>query len=197
MNLALFDFDGTITTGDTFIPFLRYSARPVKLALGAVALSPLFVGYKLGVVSGSAGRPIAARFAFRGEPATLIRDRGRRYARDVLPRVIRWEATQRLDWHKKQGDRVVVVSGSLDVYLNTWCESVGVEGISTILEEKNDVLTGRYIHGDCSGAEKVRRIRARHDLSAYARIYAYGDTNDDREMMSIAHEAYYCWRRIR
>ena len=197
MNLALFDFDGTITAGDTFIPFLRYSARPGKLVLGAVALSPLFVGYKLGVVSGAAGRPIASRFAFRGEPATLIRDCGKTYARAVLPHVIRSEALLRLRWHKQQGDRVVVVSGSLDVYLSTWCESVGVELICTVLEEKNGVLTGHYINGDCSGAEKARRIRASHDVSAYARIYAYGDTDDDREMMSIAHEVYYCWQRIR
>jgi hypothetical protein len=25
MDLALFDFDGTITTGDTFTPFLRFA----------------------------------------------------------------------------------------------------------------------------------------------------------------------------
>ena len=27
MNLALFDFDGTITVGDTFVPFVRFAMR--------------------------------------------------------------------------------------------------------------------------------------------------------------------------
>jgi phosphoserine phosphatase len=36
MNLALFDFDGTITVGDTFVPFMRFAVRPGRLVLGAL-----------------------------------------------------------------------------------------------------------------------------------------------------------------
>jgi phosphatidylglycerophosphatase C len=50
MNLALFDFDGTITRGDTWTPFLRYSATRPRIA-AAVLLSPLIVAYKAGWIS--------------------------------------------------------------------------------------------------------------------------------------------------
>lgn len=34
MNLALFDFDGTITTADTFTNFLRFAVRRHRLVVG-------------------------------------------------------------------------------------------------------------------------------------------------------------------
>ena len=196
MNLALFDFDGTITRSDTWTPFLRFSATRRRMLVASVVLSPLIVGYKLGVVPGRKGRPIAARVAFVGKKADVVRELGRAYARDVLPALVRRRALERIDWHKQQGDAVVVVSGSLDVYLRHWCEAMGVDLICTELEERDGMLTGRYVCGDCSRGEKLRRIRARYDLAQYPVIYAYGDTADDREMLEIAHELYYRWKRI-
>ena len=38
MNIALFDFDGTVTFKDTFIPFIYFAASPRRIALGAVLL---------------------------------------------------------------------------------------------------------------------------------------------------------------
>lgn len=155
VNLALFDFDGTITIGDTFIPFLRLSARPQKLLLGSIVLSPIILAYRFGLISGRIARPIAARFAFRGGQAAAVRDFGLKYAREVLPGMIRKRALDRIEWHKQQGDTVVIVSASLDVYLTHWCESLGIEVICTQLEEKDGILTGRYVGGDCSRTEKL------------------------------------------
>jgi HAD superfamily phosphoserine phosphatase-like hydrolase len=154
------------------------------------------LGYRLGVVSARQSRPVVARFGLRGEPAAGVRAMGRTYARDVLPRVVRPRALERITWHKRQGDAVVVVSASLDVYLSCWCESMDVDLICTQLEERSGTLTGRYAGGDCCGGEKVRRIRERYDLGRYPLIYAYGDTGEDREMLDLAHEKYYRWTRI-
>ena len=196
MNLALFDFDGTITTRDTFTPFLRFAVRRERILVGSVIFSPLMLGYRLRLVSGRTARPFVARFGFRGEEAAVVRHLGRQYASEIIPGLVRRRATERIEWHKRQGDVVVVVSGSLDVYLRCWCESTGVDLICTELEEHGGTLTGRYFRGDCSGAEKVRRIRERYDLPRYSVIYAYGDTEDDREMLGLAHEKYYRWRKI-
>ena len=50
MDLALFDFDGTITTHDTFRPFLSFAGGRARLALGTALLGPMVVGYELGWV---------------------------------------------------------------------------------------------------------------------------------------------------
>jgi phosphatidylglycerophosphatase C len=196
MNLALFDFDGTITEGDTFSAFLRFAVRRRRVLLAAVPLSPVVVCYRLGVISARQARPIVSRMGFQGEPANSIREVGRRYAAEVLPRAVRTRALERIHWHQAQGDTVVVVSASLDAYLDPWCDSVGVERICTELEERDGRLTGKYRYGDCSGPAKVRRIRERYELSRYTVIYAYGDTDDDREMLELAHRKYYRWREI-
>jgi haloacid dehalogenase-like hydrolase len=67
MDLALFDFDGTITTTDTWTPFMRLAVRPARMAAGLVLLSPVVIGYKLGMISASRGRQVAARVGFQGD----------------------------------------------------------------------------------------------------------------------------------
>jgi phosphatidylglycerophosphatase C len=172
MNLALFDFDGTVTTSDTWTPFMRFAVRPARMRAGRVLLSPVVVGYRLGMVSASRGREIAARVAFQGEEAAAVRQLGVEYASTVLPGTLRQSALERIEWHKRQGDDVVLVSASLDVYLGPWCERHRVDYICTKLEERGGTLTGRYIQGDCSGPEKVRRILQRYQPARYALVYA-------------------------
>jgi phosphatidylglycerophosphatase C len=196
MNLALVDFDGTITRNDTWTGFLRFSATPGRIVVASVLLSPLIIGHKLGWVSARRSRPIVAGVAFRGRRAAAVRTLGQAYAREILPRVVRRRAVDRINWHKSRGDAVVVVSAGLDVYLAHWCQSIGVDVICTQLEDKSGTLTGRYLRGECCGGEKVRRIRERYDLNRFPIIYAYGDTDEDREMLEIAHEKYYRWRKI-
>ena len=197
MNLALFDFDGTVTTRDTFSGFLRFAVPPNRRVLGAIRLSPVVCGYRLGLLSARQTRPIVSRVGFQGEPADSIRQLGRRYAMEELPKVVRSEAVERIRWHQAQGDTVAVVSASLDAYLRPWCDSMGVERICTELEERGGRLTGRYSQGDCSGRAKVSQIRERFNLSRYDVIYAYGDTSDDREMLELADRKFYRWREIK
>jgi HAD superfamily hydrolase (TIGR01490 family) len=196
VNLALFDFDGTITFGDSWTPFMKMAVRPARLVAGRIVLVPVVIGYRLGAVSASTGRQLATRVGFQGVIADRVRHIGVVYATTVLPETVRPTSIARIAWHKEQGDRVVVVSASLDAYLNHWCQVNEVGVICTQLEEKQGKLTGRYASGDCTGAEKVRRIRERYDLSQFARIYAYGDSEDDREMLALAHEKYYRWKRL-
>jgi phosphatidylglycerophosphatase C len=196
LRLALFDFDGTITNKDSWTAFLRFSATPQRIIAATVLLSPLIVAYKLGWISGRRGRPVVARFAFYQTDAAAVRAKGRTFAREILPTMLQRRALERIAWHQQQGDTVVVVSASLDVYLADWCEAAGVDLICTVLEDVSGSLTGRYAGGDCCGPEKVRRINQRYDLARYSVVYAYGDTAEDREMLELADQKFYRWKAI-
>lgn len=195
MNLALFDFDHTITTVDTYGRFLRRIARPQQLAQARWRIGPALLGYRLGMVSAQRLRARVTRFAFQGGNEETIREAGSRFACEVLPALLRPEMEQRIGWHQSQGDTVVVVSGSLDVYLQPWCAERGLAVICNALEAENGELTGRYRDGDC-GADKVRRISARYELDRYPTIYAYGDSREDRGMLALAQQRWYRGRRI-
>jgi HAD superfamily hydrolase (TIGR01490 family) len=195
-DLALFDFDGTITTKGTYPGFVRFAVRPWRKAGGAVILSPLIAGYRAGLVSDPTMCRVMSRLGFRGDDPERLRRLGEQYAQEVLPDLIRPTALERIAWHKARGDRVVVVSASLDVYLEPWCRSVGVHVICTQLEVRNGRCTGRYLRGDCCGEEKPRRVRERYPPCEYGAIYAYGDTEDDRPMLAMAQKRFFRWNAI-
>ncbi|MCX6123872.1 MAG: HAD-IB family hydrolase [Proteobacteria bacterium] len=195
-NLALFDFDGTITTADTFTPFIRYAVAPKRFAFGTVLLSPLLVGYKLGLLSSSLLRKNIVKFGFLGTKELDIRRLGLNYSRLQLDLVVRQKALERIRWHKSQGDTVAIVSASLNVYLSDWCTRLGVDLICSELESHSGILTGRYLGGDCTREEKSKRVRQKYEISIFPLIYAYGDTEDDEDMLRLAHKKYFRWREV-
>jgi phosphatidylglycerophosphatase C len=196
MDLALFDFDGTITSVATYTAFLHVVASKRRKIAGGTLLLPHLLCYRAGVISEPAIRRVLSRAVFwRDDPARVGR-LGEQFAKEALPGMMRPIALERIAWHKARGDRIVVVSASLDAYLIPWCRAHGIEVICTQLEIKNGRHTGRYVGGDCDGAEKARRIRERIALDDYGTIYAYGDREEDREMLELADRQFLCWEEI-
>ncbi len=196
-HLALFDFDGTITTRATFADFMRFAAPPERWRNGRVLLAPLVVGYRLRLVSGHAIRARALRFGFRDLAPELVYEAGRRYAREVVPTLLRAQALEKIRWHQACGDTVAVVSGALDAYLAPWCAEHGLDLLCSQLETAQGRLTGSYLGAQCVSAEKARRIRERYRLADYAAIHAYGDTDEDRAMLALADHRFFRWRELR
>jgi phosphatidylglycerophosphatase C len=193
MDLALFDFDGTITARDSFKAFVFQAVEPRRLLHGSLRLSPLILGYYLRLVPATRLRVAIVRTGFRGRAEAEVNELGRRYAQS-LSALVRPRALERISWHNARGDTVVVVSASLEPYLRPWCESLGLELICTELEAKDGVLTGEYVGGDCTGSQKAARVRARYDLSRYREIYAYGDTAEDDALLELASQRCFRWR---
>lgn len=194
MDLALFDFDGTITTGDSYTPFLRYVSPAAVRRRARVALLGPWLGYKLGLLSGTAVRRRVTAHVLAGRDTAAIQALGRRYAREQLPRLLRPQAMARMDWHRARGDRIVVVSASLDAYLAPWCRAHGVELLCSELESHAGRLTGGYRGGDCAGAAKAERVQRHLRLEDFAAVHAYGDTIEDRELLALADHPVYRWR---
>jgi HAD superfamily hydrolase (TIGR01490 family) len=196
MNLALFDFDGTITNRETFGDFMNVAVSPSRLLLGKLLLWPWIIGYKLGICSGSRARAVIVRFAFAGVSLDVVERCGVEFAHGRLCSVLRADMLDRIEWHKSRGDTVVVVSGGFDVYLRHWCAARQIALICSVLDHHKGVLSGRYAGRQCVLEEKARRVRAAYDLTVYERIYAYGDTQEDLALLALAHERYYRGQRV-
>jgi phosphatidylglycerophosphatase C len=195
-DLALFDFDGTLTNCDTFTPFIKKVISPARLFWGRLALLPVIAAYRIGLVSSSQMRRLLVKLSLTGRSKMELEQLGLQHATEFLPTMIRPLAMKKLQWHLAAGDRVVLVSASLDLYLKPWCDQMGIELLSASLEAEGDRLTGYYKGLDCCGAEKANRVKALLKLSHFDRIYAYGDTKEDRELLALADEKYYQWKRM-
>ena len=195
-DLALFDFDGTLTTRETFPDFMRYAVARPRLLAGVVLLAPVVFGYRRGWVAGNPTRASIVQVGLRGMDAARLRAQGEAFARDVLPAALRPDAMARLQWHRERGDRIVVVSGGLDVYLAPWCKEHNLDLICSSLQHHEGVLTGHYFGQQCVLSEKARRVRERYDLGSFSAIYAYGDTPEDRDLLGLASRQYYQWQEV-
>ncbi len=196
MDLALFDFDGTITNRETMPDFMHMAVRPGRLLLGKVLLLPLILGYKTKLVSGVVVRAAICLLGFWRVPVHELEAHGQQFADNFLPSTLRPEAMKRIAWHKSRGDTVVVVSGGLDVYLRHWRREHGVDLLCSSLDHRDGKLTGRYFGRQCVKSEKARLVQEQFPLAAYSRVFAYGDTPEDRELLALAHEAYYRWQPV-
>ena len=196
MNLALFDFDGTITSEDTFTKFIISTTPKARLIIGGFILLPVILLYKLGVLSAPRTRPFVTKVALWKRNVNEINRLSERFVSTYICNVIRKEAQQKLAWHQSQGDVIYVVSASLNIYLEIWCKEQGLNLISSSVGVKNGYLTGKYQNGDCSGFKKVTEIKSHIELSKYDIVYAYGDTVEDLPMLELASVKYYQWYKI-
>jgi HAD superfamily hydrolase (TIGR01490 family) len=191
-SIAVFDFDGTLTVRDSMFPFLRMAATPYGFLRGMGRASPALVRHAVGLLSNQQAKETLLGLFLSGISTGELECLGRRFAREVIPGMLRQAAVQRLLWHIDQGHDVWLASASLEAYVRPWAESLGCSGaLGTRLEAAGGLLTGRILGLNCRGPEKVERLRqVLGDLTQY-RIFAYGDSRGDRELLSIAEYPMY------
>lgn len=191
MVLAIFDFDGTITYRDSFRHFLRYAFRRSVYYRGLVLLSPALIAYVLGLMPNDIAKQKVFAHFFRGWTAEDFGALTEKYSSSEIGKIIRPEALVKIEWHQKQGHKVVVVSAAITSWLNYWCTAQGVDLVATEVEEEDQVLTGKFRTPNCYGSEKVNRLKGQYDFSGIDYVYAYGDSRGDREILELADEKYY------
>jgi HAD superfamily hydrolase (TIGR01490 family) len=196
-TLALFDFDGTLTRGDSFIPFLNDVIGPGALARSAAVCSPWLLGYAAGLVGNDVAKERLLKATIRGRDADGLNRAGFEFARDIVPALLRDDMMARLRRHRDEGRLCVLVSASLDLYLKPWARGAGFDHVicSRLAFDDSGRATGALAGGNCHGAEKVARIRAwLADKGPIGHSVAYGDTSGDAPMLAMADEGFWVRR---
>jgi HAD superfamily hydrolase (TIGR01490 family) len=191
--VAVFDFDGTLTRRDTLLPFLLHTLGTATVARHAIVLSPILVGYALGLIGNGVAKEQVLVRCLAGMRMDELQHEGERFASYVLPGLLSHEAMQRLEWHKQQGHRCVVISASLELYVRPWAVKAGFDDvIATRLEMQEDGrITGKLSGENCYGIEKLRRLELLLGGREGYTLYAYGDSRGDKELLSVADFSYY------
>jgi len=191
MKLALFDFDGTITTDDSLIKFIRFVIGDSKFLVGMAILSPMLVAYKLKLIPNYRAKEYMLSYFFKGMSEEKFMQLTREYSLKHIDSIVRPKAMQKITWHKEQGHEIVVVSASIECWLKPWCNKNNLNLIGTKMQIQNAKVTGLFASKNCYGVEKVNRIRELYRLNEYDYIYSYGDSSGDKELLELADEKFY------
>ncbi|OHD96375.1 MAG: haloacid dehalogenase [Sulfurimonas sp. RIFCSPHIGHO2_12_FULL_36_9] len=188
MNLALFDFDGTLTTKDSLDEFLKESGGKKKYMLNMFKFLPYFALWQLRVMPNGVAKEHLFRIFFKGMDENIFKEKARDFSLNKLDLIINQERVKLLKKHQENGDRVVIVSASMKCWLQPWCDKNSIELLSTQLEFKNGAFSGKFLTPNCHGKEKENRIKEHLNIKDYETIYAYGDSSGDKEMLLLAHK---------
>ncbi|TAH26158.1 MAG: HAD-IB family hydrolase [Cytophagales bacterium] len=190
-TIAFFDFDGTLTTKDTFIEFIKFQKGQLRFLVGFALLFPILILYKLKIIANWRAKEIVLTHFFRGDNILEFKKKAEEYILIALPKILNPIALEKLSWHKNQGHRVVVVSASMKEWIETWTNEQQIELLSSQLETVDGKITGKIAGKNCFGIEKVNQIKSVIDLEEYPNIFAYGDSNGDKELLAIANNPFY------
>lgn len=183
-----FDFDGTLTTKDTLIEFIRYAKGSMALGLGFMRYAHLLVLMKIGLYPNyKAKQKVFAHF-FKDTTLDDFNALCKAFAASSS-HLLRPNAIEAIKQAIKEGSEVLIVSASIDNWVQPFFPQVKVVG--TQIEVIDGKLTGRFLSKNCYGQEKVNRILSlypnRHDYH----LTAYGDSRGDKEMLAFADESYF------
>ncbi len=190
-NLALFDFDGTISYRDSMIEFLKYLKGTDKLYKIFFLHSHWLILMYLGLIKKYKVKEKIWVKIFGSTKIDEFNQRAKQFALEVLPTFLFQSAINQIKKHKEEGDRVIVVSASAENWLQPWCEINELELISTVLEVQNGRLTGHIEGKNCNGLEKVVRIKQQINLNKFDKIYAYGNSKGDIPMLNLATHQFF------
>ena len=187
-KIYAFDFDGTLTTKDTLIEFIRYAKGSMALGLGFMRYAHLLVLMKIGLYPNyKAKQKVFAHF-FKNTTLDDFNALCKAFAASTS-HLLRPNAIEAIDQAIKEGSEVVIVSASIDNWVQPFFPQVKVLG--TQIEVIDGKLTGRFLSKNCYGQEKVNRILSLYPNRQDYHLTAYGDSRGDKEMLAFADESYF------
>lgn len=190
-QLHLCDFDGTLTRGDSLWQFLLFTQSKPQLFWGGIQTFFQFLKLLLaGKWSNSTAKQALLASFFQGQSQASLQHLGQQFATEKIPASLRIELMESLQQAVKNGDTVVVVSASLDLWLRPFCRSNGFELLCTELEFVDGVFVGRFATPNCNGIAKAHRIKEVYRLVDYSKILAYGNSKGDDAMFELAEEIF-------
>lgn len=179
-GLAVFDLDGTITYDDTLARYLALAVRAEPSrglrAWRLVGPAARFLvdrdrgrlkGSVIGAVLGGASRDEIARLTTR-------------FVGAVLRQHVRPPALEAIERHRRDGDRLVLLSASPDLYVPAIARALKFdECICSEVRWEGDRLDGTLVTENRRGNEKRRVVEALIARTGAATTAAYGNAASD------------------
>jgi phosphatidylglycerophosphatase C len=181
MQLAVFDLDGTITRRDTLAQYVfGYLRRRPWRALGLLLVLPALVGFALRLLDRGQLKSAFIRSTLRGCSRTEIEAWTAQFVPALLARGVFADALAQVATHQAAGDRLVLMSASVDFYVPAIARALGfAETLCTGVRWNGERLDGALTTPNRRGPEKVHCLEALRRAHPGSKITAYGNAASD------------------
>jgi len=189
-RLVVFDLDETITRHDTLLPYglgFLFRKRPWRLPLLSIVLPPV-IGFLRGRNDEGKVKEAFIKATLGGSHRAQITEWTSRFVPRLLAHGLFADAVEKVAEHRRQGDYLVLMSASTDLYVPMIARELGFnETICTQVRWDGDTLNGSLMSANRKGAEKARcftSLRGRHPGLP---TVAYGNSFSDLPHLCLAN----------
>ncbi len=187
-KIVAFDFDGTLTSKDSLLAFIRFVCGDAKCWWGFLLFSPLIILMLLRLYSHHRTKERLFGYFFKGMSVEMFNAHCQQFAETHRP-ILREGGVKAVEQALADGAEVVIISASIDNWVQPFFPQVKVLG--TQVEVADGSLTGRFLTRNCFGQEKVNRLLAEYPHRGEYHLTAYGDSEGDKELLAFADESHY------
>lgn len=194
-KIYCFDFDGTLTTSDTLLEFIKYAKGRGRFLMVFLMYSPLLVLMKLHLYPNWKAKQRIFAHLFAGMRIEKFEALCRGFAEENQ-HLLRPKGITLVHEALVAGAQVFIVSASIDNWVRPFFDIrnlKGVQVLGTQIEVEDGKLTGNFKSNNCYGKEKVHRIA--EVLKSFERseyeIEAFGDSRGDKEMLAFADKGHF------
>jgi HAD superfamily hydrolase (TIGR01490 family) len=192
MKVALFDFCETLVgfqTADAYVRFVMSNSQNTNRSADRTFnfLNKVHLVGLLRRLMPTASVEKKLRIKnLKGMSKEELESLAQRYYTEKLKPAFILPVLEELKKKKQEGYKIYLVSGGYDIYLRRFAEEFGVDGIvSTRLEFKNGICTGKFDGPDCMFSHKINYIKQLIPDSDYREWYAYSDSATDLPMLKL------------
>lgn len=185
-KIALFDFDRTLVDIDSRPKFIRFIVKKKPKLISVLLWMYIWFLNRLKLISDNTRKILEIKM-LKGYQLKEINEVLGTFM-EILTRHENMEVVNRLHQHHDKGDRVIILSAGLDLYIRHYAQAKNVEYISTEVEVVDGILTGKYQQDENVGDRKISNLVNAVNLIDYDILesWAYSDNPElDQKMLEL------------
>lgn len=193
--VAFFDFDGTLTTKDTLLPFLRYAVGTWKIILKSPQLIWIVFQYFAKIIDNEGAKERTLTLLVKNMKSSHLEYLAKNFALTKLHKYLNPIVYAKLEYHREHDHKIILVSANLGIYLRYWAKLHKLDAvIATELEVNSEsYMTGKLLTRNCYGVQKTIRVKSAlsgNDM-CFDYSFGYGNSAGDYELLEFVNEPYW------
>ena len=192
-KIYAFDFDGTLTTKDTLLEFIRFAKGSGQMFRGFLLFSPLLLLMKLHLYPNWKAKQQLFSYFFKGMNIDDFNALCKHFA-EQNKHLLRPAGIEKVRQAiEEEQATVLIISASIDNWVRPFFDEIDkkIQVLGTQIETKEGRLTGQFTTKNCYGQEKVNRLTALYPHREAYDLIAFGDSRGDKELLDFADKGFY------